>query len=250
MRTILNLAFDGKPFCGWQIQPKDRTVQGDLEYALTKLLNQPVTTVGAGRTDTGVHAMQMVAHFDWDPTLSNGIKDHDHLVFRLNKFLDPSVRVRWAREASHPEWHARFDATSRSYQYWLCATGSPFLRDRAWMVDKLPNISAMNQAALLLLEGTDFASFCKNGSDNKTTFCRVTKAQWVLEGEHYTFHITADRFLRNMVRAIVGSLYEVGRGKWSQEEFMQRFAAKNRGAMGTSAPAQGLYLSEITYNTY
>lgn len=248
MRTLVRLAFDGAPFCGWQVQPADRTVQGDLDEALSKLLRQPVATVGAGRTDTGVHAKEMFAHFDWKPELATDIQDLDHLKHRLNRFLDPAIRIYEAREVESV-WHARFDATSRSYEYVMCPSGSPFHRDRAWMITEELHVEAMNEAALLLLEESDFASFCKSGSDNKTTICDVRRAQWEQEGELLVFHITADRFLRNMVRAIVGSLYEVGRGKWSVEDFKNRLLQKNRGAMGTSAPAHGLYLSNVTYNT-
>lgn len=247
MRTLLRLAYDGAPFCGWQIQPMDRTVQGDLDDALSKLLRQPIQTMGAGRTDTGVHAKEMYVHFDWAPEQGSGVENLDQLVHRLNRFLDPAIRVYEAREVTS-DWHARFDATSRSYEYILCASGSPFWRENAWMVERMPNVTQMNAAAKLLLAETDFASFCKAGSDNKTTICTVTHAEWVSEGGVLVFHITADRFLRNMVRAIVGSLYEVGRGKWTVDDFKARMAKKNRGAMGTSAPAQGLYLTQVTYN--
>lgn len=245
MRTVLKLAFDGTPFCGWQVQPQDRTVQGDLNDALTKLLKQDIMVTGAGRTDTGVHATEMYAHFDWDPSLAVGMT-HAHLVHRLNRFIDPAIRIQEAFEVG-PEWHARFLATARSYEYQLCASGNPFLRQWAWMVEDLPDFEAMNTAAALLLQESDFASFCKNGSDNKTTLCTVTFARWEQRGDHWVFNITADRFLRNMVRAIVGSLYEVGRGKWTIAEFETRLKARNRGAMGTSAPAHGLYLSAIQY---
>ena len=247
MRTLLRLAYDGAPFCGWQIQPKHRTVQGDLDDALSTLLRQPIQTMGAGRTDTGVHAKEMFVHFDCIPELGKGIQDLDQLVHRLNRFLDPAIHIYEAREVQR-NWHARFDATARSYEYILCASGSPFWRNNAWMAERLPDLAKMNEAAKLLLRETDFASFCKAGSDNKTTICAVTRAEWVMEAEVVTFHITADRFLRNMVRAIVGSLYEVGNGNWSVAEFEARFAQKNRGAMGTSAPAQGLYLTQVTYN--
>ncbi|MEY2962950.1 MAG: tRNA pseudouridine(38-40) synthase TruA [Bacteroidota bacterium] len=247
-RTRLRLAYNGGPFCGWQVQPSDRTVQGDLENALTKLMHQPIATMGAGRTDTGVHAKEMYVHFDWDPTLirDSRLADMDQLVHRLNRFLDPAIHI-YEAELVHADWHARFDATSRSYEYLMCATGSPFMVDRAWMVSEMPDVQAMNRAASILLKETDFASFCKAGSDNKTTLCDVRVAHWEPREDYYVFHITADRFLRNMVRAVVGSLYEVGRGRWSVEEFAQRIDQKNRGAMGTSAPAHGLYLSKVTY---
>ena len=225
MRTLLRLAFDGAPFCGWQIQPSDRTAQGDLDDALSKLLNQPISSMGAGRTDTGVHAKEMYVHFDWKPELATNVKDLDHLVHRLNRFLDPAIRVFEAREVAS-DWHARFDAVSRSYEYYMCDNGSPFHRDAAWMVDKMPDVAQMNAAAALLLQEEDFASFCKSGSDNKTTLCNVTEARWVQHGDLWIFHITADRFLRNMVRAIVGSLYEVGRGKWTVEDFQSRLHQK------------------------
>ncbi len=246
MRTVLKLAFDGTPFCGWQVQPEDRTVQGDLNDALSKLLGQEINTVGAGRTDTGVHATEMYAHFDWEPALAAAGMDHAHLVHRLNRFLDPAIRIHEAKEVSE-DWHARFLATSRSYEYKLVEGGNPFLRDWAWNMNEKLDFEAMNACAAVLLEEEDFASFCKNGSDNKTTFCDVREARWESRGDHWVFHITADRFLRNMVRAIVGSLVEVGRGKWTQEEFLARLQAKNRGAMGTSAPAHGLYLSQVLY---
>jgi len=247
MRTLLRLAFDGAPFCGWQIQPHQTTVQGELDSALTKLLRQKISSMGAGRTDTGVHAKEMYVHFDWNPELAPEIRDLEHLKYRLNRFIDPAIRIYEIREVNE-QWHARFDAVSRSYEYYMCDSGSPFYRKSAWMVEELPDIDRMNTAAELLLSTSDFASFCKNGSDNKTTLCDVTRAVWVHEGDLWVFHITADRFLRNMVRAIVGSLFEVGRGKWSVDEFKSRLDQKNRGAMGTSAPAQGLYLSEVTYN--
>jgi len=245
MRTVLKLAFDGTPFCGWQVQPKDRSVQGELNDALTKLLKQNIMVTGAGRTDTGVHASEMYAHFDWDASLVPSMT-HEHLVYRLNRFIDPAIRIHEAFEVGE-EWHARFLATSRSYEYKMCGTGSPFIRQWAWMVEELPDFAAMNKAAELLLTERDFASFCKNGSDNKTTICAVRSAQWTQHNDHWVFEITADRFLRNMVRAIVGSLYEVGRGKWTIAEFEERLHARNRGAMGTSAPAHGLYLSSIQY---
>ncbi|HCP41770.1 MAG TPA: tRNA pseudouridine(38-40) synthase TruA [Cryomorphaceae bacterium] len=247
MRTVLRLAFDGAPFCGWQIQPRDRTAQGDLNDALSKLLNQAISSMGSGRTDTGVHAKEMYVHFDWEPELATSVKDMDHLVHRLNRFLAPAIRVFEAREVAD-DWHARFDAVSRSYEYYMCDNGSPFHQNFAWMIDNKPDVSQMNAAASLLLKEEDFASFCKCGSDNKTTLCDITEAKWVKHDDIWVFHITADRFLRNMVRAIVGSLYEVGRGKWTVQDFQSRLQQKNRGVMGTSAPAHGLYLSKVTYN--
>ena len=247
MRTLLRLAFDGAPFCGWQTQPRERTAQGDLDLALSTLLRQTIATVGAGRTDTGVHAKEMYVHFDWEPELAIDIDDMAHFKYRLNRFIDPAIYVYEIREVAG-DWHARFDAVSRSYDYLMSDKGSPFYRNRAWMVSEMPNVSLMNEAAAVLLTMTDFASFCKNGSNNKTTLCNVTKAEWVEKEELWVFEITADRFLRNMVRAVVGSLYEVGRGNWSVEDFVHRCEQKNRGAMGTSAPAHGLYLINVTYN--
>lgn len=247
MRTLLRLAFDGAPFCGWQTQPHQRTAQGDLDLALSTLLRQTIETVGAGRTDTGVHAKEMYVHFDWQPELAIDIDNLGHLKYRLNRFLDRAIHINEIREVAD-DWHARFDAISRSYDYLMSDKGSPFHRNYAWMVSEMPNIKLMNQAAAVLLTMTDFASFCKNGSNNKTTLCNVTKAEWVEKEELWVFEITADRFLRNMVRAVVGSLYEVGKGNWSVEDFIDRCEEKNRGAMGTSAPAQGLYLMNVTYN--
>ena len=247
MRTLLRLAFDGAPFCGWQSQPRQRTAQGDIDLALSTLLRQTIETVGAGRTDTGVHAKEMYVHFDWQAELAIDIDILGHLKYRLNRFLDPAIHVKEIREVAG-DWHARFDAISRSYDYLMSDKGSPFYRNHAWMVSEMPNVKLMNKAAAVLLTMTDFASFCKNGSNNKTTLCNVTKAEWVEKDELWVFEITADRFLRNMVRAVVGSLYEVGKGNWSVEDFTDRCEEKNRGAMGTSAPAHGLYLMNVTYN--
>lgn len=241
MRTLLKLSYDGAPFCGWQVQPQDRTVQGDLDHALSTLLGVPITTMGAGRTDTGVHAKYMVAHFDSAP-----IEDHAKLCHRLNRFLDPAIHIISA-EPVHDDFHSRFDALSRSYEYLLCTAPNPFLREKAWVYGHELDFDAMNAAAAVLLEVEDFASFCKAGSDNKTTICNVTHAGWRQEKDHWVFTITADRFLRNQVRATVGSLIEVGRGKWTVDNFAERIAQKDRSAMGTSAPAHGLYLSAITY---
>jgi tRNA pseudouridine38-40 synthase len=161
MRTLLRLAYDGAPFCGWQIQPKERTVQGDLDDALSTLLRQPIQTMGAGRTDTGVHAKEMFVHFDWAPELGKGIQDLDQLVHRLNRFLDPAIRIYEAREVQ-PDWHARFDATARSYEYILCASGSPFRREKAWMVERLPDILKMNAGSRITSYGDGFLKFLQN----------------------------------------------------------------------------------------
>ncbi len=237
-RYFMHLAFRGASFHGWQIQPGAVSVQQVLENALSTILRVPTPIVGAGRTDAGVNASMMVAHFDAETAPEPRA---------INALVAPHIVVYSIREV-HGEAHARFDATSRTYHYKAVETRTPFLNELTWFTRPL-DYAAMNQAAKLLLETEDFTSFAKLHSDAKTNICRVTRAEWVSDPSTggMTFIITANRFLRNMVRAVVGTLVEVGRGKMNIEEFKRVITAKNRCAAGTSMPAHALYLADVTY---
>ena len=241
-RYFIYLAFNGTDYCGWQIQPDAVSVQEKLEKALSLFLRQEIHVTGAGRTDAGVHARLMVAHFDidepqdcgWMKNKLNGILPQDISVYRI-------VPVR-------ADAHARFDAVSRTYRYYLTLEKDPFYRDFAWRQINAPDFELMNKAARMLLETVDFTSFSKLHTDTKTNNCKVTVAHWDrLPDGRWAFTITADRFLRNMVRAVVGTLMQVGRGQLTLEQFRQIIDSKDRCAAGDSAPARGLFLEEIEY---
>lgn len=237
-RYFMTLGYRGAPFHGWQIQPGAASVQETLERALTTLLRRPTPIVGAGRTDAGVNAEMMVAHFDApsapDPRA-------------INALCAPDIVVYSVREVA-PDAHARFDATSRTYRYRALERRSPFLYPLTWFTRPL-DYEAMNRAAALLLETDDFTSFAKLHSDARTNLCRVTRAEWAPDPATggMTFTITANRFLRNMVRAVVGTLVDVGRGKMTPAGFADVIAARNRCEAGTSMPPEALFLSDITY---
>ncbi|MEG1543854.1 MAG: tRNA pseudouridine(38-40) synthase TruA [Tannerellaceae bacterium] len=242
-RYFLYLGYNGKPFCGWQIQPNGITVQQTIEEALATLLRAPVPIVGAGRTDAGVHARLMVAHFDWHEPIADLV----FLTEKLNRLLPKEIAV-YRIVPVTPDAHARFDATSRTYCYYVTTQKNPFDYDLTCKLHGALDFEAMNAACRVLSDYTDFTSFSKLHTDVKTNNCRITKAEWKPEGEaSWVFTIRADRFLRNMVRAIVGTLFEVGRGKLSIEGFRQVIEAKDRGKAGTSAPGHALFLVDITY---
>ncbi|MGB2128971.1 MAG: tRNA pseudouridine(38-40) synthase TruA [Flavicella sp.] len=243
MRYFIELAYKGTNYHGWQIQPDAISVQEKVNLAFSKILNTTIQTVAAGRTDTGVHASQMFVHVD---TLIR-IDRHEY-IYKLNAVLPNDIVIYNISEVNE-EAHARFNATSRSYEYSIYLGRNPFLLDTTWQLYRQQlDIPLMNKAASLLLEYSDFQCFSKSKTDVKTFNCTITEAKWVLDGKHLTFHITADRFLRNMVRAIVGTLVEIGRGKKSIEELKEIIASKNRSNAGTSAPAQGLSLTAVTYS--
>ena len=241
-RYFIDLSFSGKNYCGWQIQPNGISVQQCLEEALTTLLQEKISITGAGRTDSGVHAALMVAHFDAEQTIS----DLALLVDKLNRILPPDIAVQELKSVRE-DAHARFDALARTYKYYLTDKKDPFRQDFVYKVSKQPDFELMNKAAEILLQTTDFTSFSKLHTDVKTNNCRVTHALWEQDGETWVFTITADRFLRNMVRAIVGTLLEVGRGKLSIEGFREVIDSKDRGKAGTSVPGHALFLVDITY---
>jgi tRNA pseudouridine38-40 synthase len=241
LRYFIQFSYFGKAYHGWQNQPNAITVQEVLEGALSTLLRQKMEVVGAGRTDTGVHAKQMFAHFDFDAEL-----DKDELVFRLNSFLPEDIAVQHIFKMV-PDAHARFHAVERSYEYWVVREKSPFYSDFAHYVHQPLNLEAMNQAASLLLEHKDFECFSKSNTDVKTYICDVRKAIWEIRDDKWVFTISADRFLRNMVRAVVGTLLDVGMGKIKPEDIHNIIESKDRGKAGVSVPAKGLYLTQVIY---
>lgn len=252
-RYFITLSYDGAGYHGWQIQPNGISVQERLQQALSTLLRQPIEVVGAGRTDAGVHAAMMVAHFDV-PTADDGDAaalpedfSPKQLAYRLNRILPRDIAVKRV-EAVAPEMHARFSAVSRTYYYYLHTEKNPFLRTTSWETHYLLDFPAMNEAAAWLLTQSDFASFCKVGADVKTTLCQLTRAEWVqLSPTSWRFEITANRFLRNMVRAVVGTLVEVGRHRITLADFQRIVESKRRTAAGESMPAHALFLVDIKY---
>lgn len=242
-RYFMRLAYRGAPFHGWQCQPGEVTVQSVIEDALSTVMRREMKIVGAGRTDTGVNARMMVAHFD----MEEPIADAARLVRNLNALVGKDIAIEEIYEVE-PGKHARFDATSRTYHYYAVTHKSPFFYPLSWKAPEGLDFAKMNEAAALLLETSDFTSFAKLHTDAKTNICRVTRARWEQVGsDAWVFVITADRFLRNMVRAVVGTLVEVGRGKMSVEQFAAVIARKDRCAAGTSMPGHALFLWEVTY---
>lgn len=241
MRYFIELAYHGKHYNGWQIQKTGISVEEILEKGLSLLLKSPINIVGAGRTDSGVHGKQMFAHFDFDKKIENDF------VRRLNTYLPRSIRIFNIRRVKD-DAHARFDALSRIYEYLLSSGKNPFYEDLSWTWLKGPLcMKKMNEAAAVLMHHDDFSSFCKSGGQNKTSICKIRQAQWYYREDLLCFTIEANRFLRNMVRAIVGTLVDVGREKIDTEDFIEIIQAKDRKRAGSSAPAAGLFLTEIRY---
>jgi tRNA pseudouridine38-40 synthase len=244
MRYFIKFSYLGTNFHGSQRQPNGITVQETMEQALKMIFREEIPLTFAGRTDAGVHAREMYAHFD----LSNSqLPIAYNLVFRLNGILPNSIAIHDIAPVID-EAHARFTATSRTYEYHIVDHKDPFSHDLATRIRPGLDFETMNQAAKYLIGKQDFASFCRSNTDVKTTICNLTYAQWeVKENGHAVFTITADRFLRNMVRAIVGTLFEVGRGKMTPKQFAEVITQHTRTAAGDSAPAEGLYLTHIEY---
>jgi len=248
MRFFIRISFKGSAYSGWQRQENAPSVQAALERALTLYLSEPVEVCGAGRTDAGVHALHYIAHFDSN-NLDIAGKHHDYL-YKINAILPSDICVHALTPVS-PEAHARFDALLRCYQYYIHFTKNPFVQEFSLFCPYLLNIDDMNQAAALLLGAHDFSAFAKLHSNNKTDVCTVTKAFFTpVSSEYYTgivFEISANRFLRNMVRAIVGTLIDVGRGKNDPHHILSVLVKKERNSAGSSVPAQGLFLFKIDY---
>ena len=245
MRYFIKFSYLGTEFHGSQRQPNGITVQETMEQALKMIFREEVPLTFAGRTDAGVHAREMYAHMDvGDETMR---RESERLVFRLNGILPNSIAIHDIVPVTD-EAHARFTAKSRTYEYHIVDHKDPFLHDLATRVRLGLDFNAMNEAAKYLIGRQDFASFCRSNTDVKTTICDLTYAHWeVKENGHAVFTITADRFLRNMVSAVVGTLFEVGRGKMTIEQFAEVITQHTRTAAGDSAPAEGLYLTQIIY---
>ena len=241
MRYFIELSYNGKNYHGWQMQPDAISIQEKLNEALSKVWQETIEVVGAGRTDTGVHAKQMFAHFD----VQSQVKEE--IVYKLNSILPNDIVVSKLVEVE-PEKHARFDAVSRSYEYKIWLGRNPFLLDFSWQIhSQYLDVEAMNQAAKILLKYKDFQSFSKVKTDVYTYNCDIFDAYWEVNNEELTFYISANRFLRNMVRAIVGTMVDVGLGKISVLDFEEIIKSKNRSNAGLSVPARGLFLTEIKY---
>ncbi|SDM23438.1 tRNA pseudouridine(38-40) synthase TruA [Kriegella aquimaris] len=241
MRYFIEFSYVGKQYHGWQNQPNAISVQQVLEDALSKLLRQTIALVGAGRTDAGVHAKQMFAHFDYD-----SVDDTNGLVYRLNAFLPDDIAVHSIFEVEAGS-HARFDAIERAYEYWVLQKKNPFYAEAAHYVKHPLDVKKMNEAAAQLLEYEDFECFSKSNTDVNTYLCAIKRAEWVDQKGVLVFTIVADRFLRNMVRAIVGTLLDVGTGKNSIEDVKAIIKSGDRRNAGPSVPAKGLYLTKVLY---
>ena len=241
-RYFIYLSYDGCNYHGWQVQPNAPTVQEKLESALTLLMRNPVAVTGAGRTDTGVNASTMVAHADFSEEI-----DCKQIVYRLNKILPPDIAIHYIKRVKDSA-HARFDATSRRYRYYVSTAKNPFNRRYTCRLTGEIDFDAMNEAAAVLPEYIDFTSFSKLHTDTKTNNCKIAYARWSrLSADEWAFEIEADRFLRNMVRAIVGTLLMIGRGKIAKEQIREIIEKQQRSEAGDSAPAQALFLEEVKY---
>jgi tRNA pseudouridine38-40 synthase len=241
-RYFIQLSYDGTAYHGWQIQPNGVSVQEVVEKALSVVARNTVSLTGAGRTDAGVHASFYIAHFDTD----NLSLDNEKIIHNLNCLLPPDIAIQNIFKVP-PDAHARFGAVSRTYKYYLNKTKDPFTRQYAAKESRIPDLKRMNEAANKLFDYEDYTSFSRLGTDVKTNNCAIYLAEWAEEGNRYVFTIKADRFLRNMVRAIVGTLLDVGFGKIDIDDFCKIIEARDRCAAGASVPAKGLFLADIGY---
>lgn len=241
MRYFIELAYNGTHYHGWQIQPDAISVQEVLEKKLSIFFRKEIKVVGAGRTDAGVHAKQLFAHFDLDELI-----DVNKIGYKLNSFLPKDISVQNIIQVTE-EAHARFDASSREYEYIISLRKNPFQQELAYQMNTAPDIHLMNEAAKILLQYSDFQCFSRSNTDVKTYLCDVTKAIWEQNDSELKFTITANRFLRNMVRAVVGTLLNVGFGKITVDHVHEIIKSKDRSNAGASAPAHGLYLTKVCY---
>lgn len=244
MRYFLELSYNGTNYCGWQRQPSAPSVQQTLEEALSLFLHERTEVTGAGRTDTGVHAARYVAHFD----SGRPPEEMQSLIYHVNAILPDDIALKSVRPVAD-DAHARYDAVEREYTYYILPFKDPFRRDTSWQYLMPLDVDAMNEAAAWLMRYDDFTSFAKLNSNNKTNTCRVVSAEWT-RGENceLLFRIRADRFLRNMVRAIVGTLADIGRGKIAPERFREIIESRDLSLSSGGAPARGLFLTDIKYN--
>ena len=243
MRFFITLSYDGTRYHGWQVQPNGPSVQEKLQWALSTILRQDIQVTGAGRTDAGVHARMMVAHFDVE-TMDFGLQD---LTYKLNRLLPQDIAIQKMEPVSD-EMHARFSATSRTYHYYIHTVKDPFLRAYSCELHYPLDFQLMNEAAAVLMTYEDFGAFCKAHADVKTTLCHITAAEWhQTSNSTWYFEITANRFLRNMVRAVVGTLIDVGRRRLSLDDFRKVIEGKRRTEAGESMPANALFLEDVQY---
>lgn len=245
-RYFIQLSYDGTNYHGWQTQPNAVAVQQVLDNALCTVLRQPIVTVGCGRTDTGVHARDFYAHLDVEFMVDGQWSMDEKIIRSLNSILPADIAIKKFIPVD-AEAHARFDATLRSYEYHIHFEKNPFNTNYSWLLRDRPDIELMNQAAKIIMEYTDFTCFSKSNTQTKTNNCKIIRAEWVAVERGIVFYISADRFLRNMVRAIVGTLLIVGRTEIQPEDVRQIIESKNRSNAGTSVPACGLFLTKIEY---
>jgi tRNA pseudouridine38-40 synthase len=243
VRYFIFLSYKGTSYHGWQVQPNGITVQQTLDEALSVILEEQITTTGAGRTDTGVHALVFCAHFN---SMASDLDTRKNFIYRLNRYLPKDISVTSVRKVKSDS-NARFSALSRTYTYYISRKKDPFTEDSSWYLHGDIDTDSMNQAAALLLKYSDFTSFSRLHTDVRTNNCRIMQALWEESESSLIFTIRADRFLRNMVRAIVGTMADVGAGRITVKEFDEIIKAKDRGSAGKSAPAKGLFLSGIEY---
>ncbi|MDC0304177.1 tRNA pseudouridine(38-40) synthase TruA [Flavobacteriales bacterium] len=242
MRYFVKLAYNGTDFHGWQIQPEAASIQEEIEEKLSTILQEKTSILGCGRTDAGVHAKEFYAHFD-----SENIEfELDHLTHKLNTMVHAHIAIQNINPVV-PKAHARFDATKRSYEYHISKTKDPFGELLTYKLSTDLNLDSMNKACQLLLGEQDFTSFCKAKAENHTKVCTVFDSNWKKEGNRLVFRITANRYLRNMVRAIVGTMLDIGQGKMEVEELKCIITSQDRTRAGRSVPAHGLYLSKVEY---
>ncbi len=241
LRYFIELSYNGKAYHGWQNQPDAISVQEVLEKTLSTVLKEPIAIVGAGRTDAGVHAKQMFAHFD-----TESIFDADNLKFKLNSFLPKNIAIHDIFRVKE-EVHARFDALSRAYLYRITLQKNVFSHNKAYYLKSNLDIDTMNEACKILFKYKDFQCFSKSNTDVKTYYCDIMKAEWIVKNDELHFVIQADRFLRNMVRAIVGTMIDIGLGKITVDELHDIIKSKNRSEAGFSVPAHALYLTQVQY---
>lgn len=242
-RYFIFITYKGTSYHGWQIQPNSVTVQQILEDSLSVVLNEKISTTGAGRTDTGVHAKFFCAHFD---SISANLSAQNNLIFRLNGYLPEDISVKSIKRVL-PDANARFSALSRTYKYFITRLKDPFFNNSSWLINRKIDIASMNEACTLLFNHSDFTSFSRLHSDTKTNICKIFHAGWEEVDNRTIFTVRADRFLRNMVRALVGTMVEIGYGKMDIKEFEEIILSKDRCRAGKSAPAKGLFLTDIEY---
>ena len=245
-RFFIELAYDGTNYHGWQSQHNAVSVQEVLNKALSTVLRQPIETLGCGRTDAGVHAKEFFAHLAPQPPKGGAFWDLESIVRSLNSILPDDIAIKRIIPV-HADAHARFDATLRSYEYHIHFTKDPFKNGYSWMLRDIPDLKLMNRAAAIMMEYVDFSCFSKSNTQTKTNNCKISRAEWVQTKDGIVFEISADRFLRNMVRAIVGTLLMVGNKEIEPEAVRGIIESKNRSNAGTSVPACGLYLTEVKY---